>query len=108
MNWVRLFIYAIPVMLVACQSMSDQDTIAKLHHRRIEIKEEKIEGGIEKAMQSYQRFLEETPGSPLAPEAIRRLADLKIGLARPGTHRAARRRSGRRWSVGSAIAPSRF
>jgi tetratricopeptide (TPR) repeat protein len=78
MNWIRLFISAMPVMLVACQSMSDKDTIAKLRHREIEIKEEKIEGGIEKAMQSYQRFLEETPGSALAPEAIRRLADLKI------------------------------
>jgi tetratricopeptide (TPR) repeat protein len=29
-------------------------------------------------MQSYKRFLEETPGSALVPEAIRRLADLKI------------------------------
>ena len=44
----------------------------------IEIKEEKIEGGLEKAMLSYQRFLEETPDSALTPEAIRRLADLKI------------------------------
>jgi len=78
MNRIRLFILAVTVMLIACQSMSDKNTIAKLRHMQIEIKEEKIEGGIEKAMQSYQRFLEETPGSALAPEAIRRLADLKI------------------------------
>jgi len=41
-------------------------------------KEEKIEGGLEKAMLGYQRFLEDTPDSALTPEAIRRLADLKI------------------------------
>ncbi len=44
----------------------------------IEIKEEKIEGGLDKAMQGYQHFLEETPDSALKAEAIRRLADLKI------------------------------
>jgi tetratricopeptide (TPR) repeat protein len=44
----------------------------------IEIREEQLEGGIEKAIESYQRFLEETPDSALAPEAIRRLADLKV------------------------------
>jgi len=54
------------------------DTIATLRHARIEIREEKIEGGLEKAMRSYQRFLEDTPDSALTPEAIRRLADLKI------------------------------
>ncbi len=78
MNWTRLFILAVPMMLVACQSMSDSDTIAKLRHTEIEIKEEKIEGGLDKAMASYQHFLEEAPDSALAPEAIRRLADLKI------------------------------
>jgi tetratricopeptide (TPR) repeat protein len=78
MNWTRLFIFAALVTLVACKSISDKDTIAKLRHMQIEIKEEKIEGGLEKAMLSYQRFLEETPDSALAPEAIRRLADLKI------------------------------
>jgi tetratricopeptide (TPR) repeat protein len=66
------------MILVACQSVSDRDTIATLRHMQVEIKEEKIEGGLEKAMLSYQRFLEETPDSALTPEAIRRLADLKI------------------------------
>jgi len=65
-------------MLFACSSISSKDTIAELRTRHIEIKEEKIEGGIEKAMVRYQRFLEETPDSALTPEAIRRLADLKI------------------------------
>jgi outer membrane protein assembly factor BamD (BamD/ComL family) len=73
-------------MLAACASVGDRNpvsdgntnTIDTLRHAHIEIKEEKIEGGLEKAMLSYQRFLEDTPDSALTPEAIRRLADLKI------------------------------
>ena len=78
MNRIRLFILALPMMLVACHSINDKDTIAKLRHKQIEIKEEKIEGGLEKAMLSYQGFLDQTTDSALTPEAIRRLADLKI------------------------------
>ena len=110
-------------MLAACASVSDRnrDTIATLRHVQIEIKEEKIEGGLEKAMLSYQRFLEDTPDSALTPEAIRRLADLKIqkeygtlttgaadrragaGIARPGTRDASEGRSGRRRTAGAGI-----
>jgi TolA-binding protein len=68
----------LPLLLFACQSVGGKDTIAKLHARHMEIKEEKIEGGLEQAMEGYQRFLEETTDSALKPEAIRRLADLKI------------------------------
>jgi tetratricopeptide (TPR) repeat protein len=78
MNWIRLIILAIPLLLAACHSISDKDTIAKLRHMQIDIKEAKIEGGLDKAMLSYQQFLKETPDSALTPEAIRRLADLKI------------------------------
>ncbi len=79
MNRIRLFILlGIAMMLAACSSISNRDTIAKLRHVEIEIKNENIEGGLEKAMLSYQRFLEETPDSALTPEAIRRLADLKV------------------------------
>jgi tetratricopeptide (TPR) repeat protein len=85
---IRPFLLTAPLILVACASISHQETIGTLNHRHVEIKEEKIEGGLEKAMQSYQRFLEETPASALAPEAIRRLADLKIekeyGTLTPG------------------------
>ena len=80
--WLRgllLSVFALPLFLGACQSVGGKDTIAKLHSVHIEIKEEKIEGGLEKAMESYQRFLVETPkSSKLKPEAMRRLADLKI------------------------------
>src|SRR5512143_841737 len=82
MNRIRFFILAVaPWMLAACASVSavsNKDTIAELRQVHIAIKEEKIEGGLEKAILSYQRLLEETPDSALTPEAIRRLADLKI------------------------------
>ena len=78
MKRIRLLLFAIPAILTACQSGGNRETIAQLRSVKIEIKEEAIEGGLEKAMASYQRFLEETPESELAPEAMRRLADLKI------------------------------
>jgi hypothetical protein len=90
------------MMLVACHSVSDKDTIATLRQMQIEIKEEKIEGGLDKAMLGYQRFLEETPDSALKPEAIRRLADLKStapsrrGLGPPGGRRHCPPRNPRR------------
>ncbi len=96
-------VLALPLFLFACQSTGGKDTIAKLRSMRIEVKEEKIEGGLDKAMESYQRFLKETPrSSALNPEAIRRLADLKIereyGLL-PGDAAADRR------VPGAALAP---
>ena len=78
MKRIRLFLCAAPLMLAACASVSNRDTIATLRHEHIEIKEEKLEGGLEKAMMSYKRFLKDKPDSTLTPEAIRRLADLKI------------------------------
>ncbi|HEY5997074.1 MAG TPA: tetratricopeptide repeat protein, partial [Candidatus Deferrimicrobiaceae bacterium] len=85
MSRTRLLILAvIPWTLGACASVrsvgdvSDKGTIAELGQVRIEVKEEKIEGGLEKAIESYQRLLEGTPDPALTPEAIRRLADLKI------------------------------
>ena len=73
-----LLALAIPLFLSACRSGGGRETIAQLRDMRVEIKEEAIDGGLEKAMEGYRRFLEETPASALTPEAIRRLADLKV------------------------------
>lgn len=78
MKRILLLTFAIPAILTACQTGGSRETIAQLRNAKIEIKEERVEGGLEKAMESYQRFLEETPESAQAPEAMRRLADLKI------------------------------
>ena len=37
-----------------------------------------VEQGLDKAMESYRRYLEETPKTAMTPEAMRRLADLKV------------------------------
>ena len=78
MKRILLLVLAIPAILTACQSGGGRETIAQLRNMQIEIREEAIEGGLEKAMESYRRFLEETPESALTPEAMRRLADLKV------------------------------
>lgn len=73
--WVLILL---SLSLTACVSTSKKATIASLQDIEIDIKEEKIEGSLDKAMESYQRFLEETPETAMTPEAIRRLADLKV------------------------------
>src|SRR5512139_1094445 len=78
MRCLRWSVVALPLLLAACQSTGSKNTIATLRNVQIEIKEEKIEGGLEKVMEGYRHFLEETPESALSPEAIRRLADLKV------------------------------
>ncbi len=69
----------LPVVLIinAC-AISEQGTIADLRDVDVEIVDTRIDGGLEKAMKSYQKFLEQTPESARTPDAIRRLADLNI------------------------------
>jgi tetratricopeptide (TPR) repeat protein len=78
MKHTGLFIFAVLLLSAACQPVSDRGTIAELRQMQIEVREEKIENGLDKAMLSYKHFLEKSPDSELTPEAIRRLADLKI------------------------------
>ena len=65
-------------LLAACSSGPQKDTLATLHKVAPDLQDVKVEGGLDTAMQSYQRFLEETPETKRTPEAMRRLADLKI------------------------------
>lgn len=75
----RLTLLALSVLVASCASSTDnRGTIGKLKNVELDLEDVRVEGGIEKAMASYQKFLEETSDSALAPEAIRRLADLKI------------------------------
>lgn len=68
----------LPLLLSACAYDGNQGTIAELDSVQLELKDTDVEDGLDKAMQGYQKFLEETPESQLTPEAIRRLADLKV------------------------------
>ncbi|MFV1997962.1 MAG: tetratricopeptide repeat protein [Acidiferrobacterales bacterium] len=53
-------------------------SIGSLKGKKINVQEERIEGGLEKAIAGYKQFLEQTPEEEMTPEALRRLADLKI------------------------------
>ena len=74
----RLLILSIILVLVSCATEDKRGRISELDKVNVPIKEVKIEGGLDKAMQAYKKFLKETPESQLTPEAMRRLADLKI------------------------------
>ena len=70
----RLVLAGMALLLASCAT----GTIAQLKSAKVDLKEEKIEGGLDKAIQNYQIYLEQTPESGRTPESIRRLADLKI------------------------------
>jgi len=65
-------------LIISCAGGIDKQTLASLEEVEPDLKEAEISGSLDKAMESYQKFLEETPESAMTPEALRRLADLKV------------------------------
>lgn len=78
MKHSRLAMIFLPLALSACALTSERGTLAELRDVKLELQDTRIEDGLEKAMQSYRHFLEQTPETAMTPEAIRRLADLSI------------------------------
>ena len=78
MSFYRFLFVALIILLASCSTSSNKGSIGQLKDTKADLADSKIEGGFEKAMQSYQKFLEQTPESSMTPEALRRLADLKI------------------------------
>ncbi|MCK4708677.1 MAG: tetratricopeptide repeat protein, partial [Gammaproteobacteria bacterium] len=74
----RLVLATTYLSLIACGTSSTKGTRGSLKDVEFVVVEEKVDGSLEKALQSYQKFLEETPETAMTPEALRRLADLKI------------------------------
>jgi tetratricopeptide (TPR) repeat protein len=66
------------MLLASCATTSNEGTLGSLSDVKFELKQEKVDGSLEKAMASYEKFLNETPETEMTPEALRRLADLKI------------------------------
>jgi outer membrane protein assembly factor BamD (BamD/ComL family) len=69
------------LVLAACSSAKKNDslTIKSLEGRRIDLKQDTVvQGGLNKAIESYRAFLESAANDPLRPEAMRRLADLEM------------------------------
>ena len=69
------------VGLFACATTSNQGTLAELEQVQANVDEVYLDDGLERAAQSYRRYLEETSESARTPEAMRRLADLQIEQA---------------------------
>lgn len=67
-----------PALLAACAGNPDRHTLAELRDAEPDMREVQVEDGLDQAMIAYRKFLEEAPKSALTPEAMRRLADLKL------------------------------
>lgn len=66
-----------PTLFAACAS-PDRYTLAELRVVAPDMAEVQVEKGLDQAMVGYRKFLEQAPESSLTPEAMRRLADLKL------------------------------
>jgi tetratricopeptide (TPR) repeat protein len=67
-----------PAVLAACAGNPDKRTLAELRSVEPDVTDIRVEDGLDQAMIGYKKFLAEAPKSALTPEALRRLADLKI------------------------------
>ena len=70
-----------PVLAAGCAAHREpaaSGTLAELRDVKPDVKEAKVDAGLDQAMQGYRRFLEETSETAMTPEAMRRLADLKL------------------------------
>jgi TolA-binding protein len=65
-------------ILVACVGNPDRHTLAGLRDVKPDLEEVQVDDGLVQAMAAYRSFLAEAPESALTPEAMRRLADLKL------------------------------
>ncbi len=75
-NWSALLLALI--FVIACAGNPDRQTLAQLREVEPDLAEVAIDDWIDQAMAGYRKFLEEAPKSSLTPEAMRRLADLKL------------------------------
>ena len=68
--------------LASCATtMNEEGTLAQLARAEPDLTDVQLEDGLERAEQSYRRYLEETAETERTPEAMRRLADLQIEQA---------------------------
>ncbi|MBN1238091.1 MAG: hypothetical protein JXB36_06295, partial [Gammaproteobacteria bacterium] len=77
-RWHGLCWFPLAALVVSCAGNPDKRTLARLRDVPADVEEVDVENSLEMAMQSYRRFLTETPESRMTPEAMRRLADLQI------------------------------
>ena len=78
MRRLRTALLLAPVLAAACAGDPDRRTLGELRDVEPDVTEVRVENSLDQAMVGYKKFLEEAPESALTPEAMRRLADLKL------------------------------
>jgi TolA-binding protein len=78
MRDLRTLLLFAPLVAAACAGGADRRTLADLRGVEPDMSEVRVENSVDQAMVGYRKFLEEAPESALTPEAMRRLADLKL------------------------------
>lgn len=78
MRRVRTAVLLAPTLFVACAGGPDRQTLGGLRDVEPDVTEVQLENSLDQAMLGYRKYLEEAPESALTPEAMRRLADLKL------------------------------
>ncbi len=75
---LRIALMLPPVLAAGCAPAPERQTLAELRKVAADTADVRVEQGLDKAMEGYKRYLDETPKTALTPEAMRRLADLKV------------------------------
>lgn len=65
-------------LLAACAHTERANTLASLRKVQPDTTDVRVDNGLERAVDGYRQFLQQTPASELTPEAMRRLADLQL------------------------------
>ncbi len=65
-------------ILIGCATQSNNGTLAELENVGADVEEIWVDDSLDRAAQSYRRYLAETSEGARTPEAMRRLADLQI------------------------------
>ena len=81
-NWRNLLLSLSCAGLAACGSTVEQGgTLSELEQVPADVEDIYVADSLERAAESYRRYLDETAKSAMTPEAMRRLADLQIEQA---------------------------
>ncbi len=78
MRRARTAVLLAPTLVVACAGGPDGHTLGELREVEPDVREVRVENSLDQAILGYRKYLEEAPESALTPEAMRRLADLKL------------------------------
>ena len=81
-HWRKVLLMLSTAGIVACSSTVEHTgTLGQLDEVPPDVEDIYVADSLERAAESYRRYLEETSKSAMTPEAMRRLADLQIEQA---------------------------